>query len=336
MRLATYNVEWFDALFDDRGHPLRDGELGGRAGVTRGDQLAALGQVFRRIAADAIMVIEAPDTSRSRSTTAALTAFAEAAGLATTEVATGFANDTQQEIALLYDPAKLIVRHDPQESAEAPRFDGELEIDLDIDARADRVRFSKPPLELVAETTSGRRMRMIGAHLKSKAPHGARSRDAIMRHAIANRRKQLAQAVWLRRRIAGHLAVGEDLILLGDLNDGPGLDSYEDLFGRSSVEIVMGDGDGAEMRLYDPHAAQALQRRLGAQPTTARFLLYDEGRYLQALLDYIMISSDLHDKSAHWRIWHPFDDAECWQDEALRHALLTASDHFPVTLDLDL
>ena len=37
-----------------------------------------------------------------------------------------------------------------------------------------------------------------------------------------------------------------------------------------------------------------------------------------------------------WRICHPFDDARCWRIEELRSALLTASDHFPVTLDIDI
>ncbi|WP_417208040.1 endonuclease/exonuclease/phosphatase family protein [Antarctobacter sp.] len=336
MRLASYNVEWFDSLFDNKGRPQIDSERGGRHQITRGDQLEALGHVFRTIDADAIMVIEAPDTSRRRSTTRALANFAEAAGLRSRDVVTGFVNDTQQEIALLFDPDVLRVRHDPQDSPNAPRFDGVFEIDLDIDARADTVAFSKPPLELAVETTSGHKLRIIGAHLKSKAPHGARGHDAVMKLAIANRRKQLAQAVWLRRRVESHLAAGEDLILMGDLNDGPGLDAYEGLFGRSSVEILLGAGNGADMLLYDPHAAEALFSRLGAQPTTARFYLYEEKRYLQALLDYVMISPALCDLAPRWRIWHPFDDAECWQDEALRGALLVASDHFPVTLDIDL
>ncbi len=336
MRLVTYNVEWFDALFDDDGNLQENQEWSARRNITRREQLDALGLVFQRLDADAIMIIEAPDTNRRRSTEKALVNFADRYGLRATSAITGFPNTTQQEIALLYDADKLRVRHDPQDSKAAPRFDTEFEIDLDIDARADRVAFSKPPLELAVETMSGESLRIVGAHLKSKAPHGAKGREEVMRLAIANRRKQLAQAVWLRRRIAAHLAAGEDLVLMGDLNDGPGLDSYEGLFGRSSVEILLGDGDGAEMHLYDPHAAEALQRRLGAQPTTARFFLYDEKRYLQALLDYVMISPGLRARNPRWRIWHPFDDAECWQDEALRASLLVASDHFPVTLDIDL
>ncbi len=151
---------------------------------------------------------------------------------------------------------------------------------------------------------------MIGAHLKSKAPHGAKTRDEVMRISIANRRKQLAQAIWLRARVAAHLEEATPLMVLGDLNDGPGLDEYEHLFGRSSVEIILGT-DGAPP-LFDPHAARALQRKLGAVPTTARFWIRPEKRFLQALLDYIMVSPDLAARAPAWRIWHPLDDPGCW------------------------
>ena len=81
---------------------------------------------------------------------------------------------------------------------------------------------------------------------------------------------------------------------------------------------------------------RALNQRFGAQNSSARFYLKDEGRYLQALLDYIMISKGLRAKAPSWRIWHPFEDPDCWKRPELRDALLAASDHFPVTLDIDL
>ena len=285
MRLATYNVEWFDALFGEGGEILDDGGPSGRQGVTRADQLAALGIVFTALDADAVMVIEAPGDGGRRATVPALENFARAVDLRARRALVGFSNDTQQEIALLYDPDRLSCRHDPQgaptgqrDAGEPPRFDGVFRIDLDIDATEDQVRFSKPPLEVAAETAGGVALRMIGAHLKSKAPHGARGHDEIMRIAIANRRKQQAQAVWLRQRILRHLEAGEHLILMGDLNDGPGLDEYERLFGRSSVEIVMGEGIEGGHPLYDPHARRAVTRRVGAVATSARFYLASEGR----------------------------------------------------------
>lgn len=340
MRIATYNVEWFSSLFDDAGRLFDDEDWSARYNITRAAQTAALGLVFQRLDADAVMIIEAPDQSRGRSTIAALTGFAETFGLRARDALIGFPNETQQEIALLYDPDVMSARHDPrgvpsgpEGAAGAPRFDGALRIDLDVDATEDLVVFSKPPLEVAVATTSGINFRMIGAHLKSKAPHGAKNDAEALSINIANRRKQLAQAIWLRARIQEHLSEGTPLMVLGDLNDGVGLDEFENLFGRSSVEIVLGDGQAH--RLFDPHARQALARRLGAMPTSARFWIRHEKRYLQALLDYIMVSDDLRARQPSWRIWHPFDDPECWGNPPLRDALLTASDHFPVTIDID-
>ncbi|MGX9356709.1 endonuclease/exonuclease/phosphatase family protein [Roseobacteraceae bacterium S113] len=334
MRFATYNVEWFDALFDDDGALVNDDSWSARHNVTKAQQTEALGLVFTALDADAVMVIEAPDTHRGRDGVKALEAFARSFELRARKAVLGFENTTQQEIMLLYDPDKMSVQHVPGASSLAPQFDGQFAIDLDIDTQRDQVQFSKPPLELVVETKAGRVLHLIGAHLKSKAPHGARNRDQVMRLSIANRRKQLAQAIWLRRRIVEHLEAGDTLMVMGDLNDGPGLDEYEALFGRSSVEIIRGEADEAGL-LHDPHAARALQRRLAAQPTTARFYLRDEKRYLQALLDYIFVTDDLRERGSRWTIWHPFDHPECWEVPELRSALLTASDHFPVTLDID-
>ena len=337
MRLASYNIEWFANLFDDNDRLVMDDRPSGRHGISRARQAEAVATVLAALDADAVMVIEAPNTGRRQDTVRALEGFAAAFALRARRAVIGFANDTDQEIALLYDPDRIAVRHDPQgppegqpEGGPAPRFDGAFRIDLDIDAKPEVVRFSKPPLELAAETAAGTRLRLIGAHLKSKAPHGETTRDGILRAAIANRRKQLAQAIWLRARIAAHLARDEALILMGDLNDGPGLDEFENLFGRSAVDILLGD------ELFDPHARADRTRRPGPPPSTARFAQPGTGRFLDALLDYIMISPDLMARRPAWRIWHPFQDAGAAAVAELRAALLDASDHFPVTLDIEI
>jgi endonuclease/exonuclease/phosphatase family metal-dependent hydrolase len=126
------------------------------------------------------------------------------------------------------------------------------------------------------------------------------------------------------------------VVVLGDFNDGPGLDRYEALFGRSSIEIVLGLTQPDQQQLFDPHARRALSGITAARDVTARFWLRSEKRFLSALLDYIMVSDDVRVAAQGWRIWHPFDDPDCYSAPDLRQALLTASDHFPVSLDLDL
>lgn len=341
MRIATYNVEWFANLFDKNNHLIFDENWSGRHNVRRDQQIEALAKVFTIIDADAIMIVEAPNTGRSQSSGAALENFAKAFDLRTKATLEGFANDTHQEITLMYDPYVVSARHDPlgptddnHEIISAPRFDTALRIDGDLDTVHENITFSKPPLEVELLHGDAPPIRLIGVHIKSKVPHGAKSLKEQLRLSIDNRRKQLAQCVWLRRRVEEHLDQKEPLIVLGDFNDGPGLDEYEHLFGHSGVEIVLGCGGEESRMLYDPSAMEAMSPRASTRPATSRFFIPDRNTYLNALLDFIMVSPDLRPKANRWEIWHPFDNPKCCGDPELRDALLTASDHFPVTLDL--
>ena len=340
LRIATYNVEWMNALFDDAGRLRSDGERSARYKVTRRDQLDALGIVFTALDADGVMIIEAPDTSRKRKTVTALERFAKAYDLRVSRAIIGFASDTEQEIAFLYDPTRLTVSHGPRGTPApahgatgVPRFDTGLRFDVNGDGVDELVTFSKPPLELLLRD-GDRDLHLIGVHAKSKAPHGQVTAQEFRRISIENRRKQLAECHWLRLRAEDHLSLGHSLVVLGDFNDGPGIDHYERAFGRSGVEVVMGLSEPANRRMTDPHATMALTQPIGLNPTTARFWLAPRKCYFEALLDFIMVSPDLAAQSPTWRIWHPFNDPRIAGVTELRDAILTASDHFPVTLDL--
>ncbi len=326
LRLATWNVEWFNALFDNDGRVLADNAPSARYKVTRAEQIAGITDVLTVLDPDGIMVIEAPDTNGKRRTVHALERFAAQAHLRARKVVIGFVSETEQEIAFLYDPDRITARHDPHASHAFPRFDGKVR------EGADSITHSKPPLELAIQF--GRHtLRLIGVHAKSKAPHGARDAADSARISLENRRKQLAQCRWIRGRVDDHLAAGDQVIVMGDFNDGPGLDDFEAEFGQSGVEVVLGAHNPPALRLTDPHARMALSRRIGIAPTTSRFWLAPEQRYFEALLDFIMISDGLCAAAPKWRIWHPFNDPA---STGLRAALLAASDHFPVTLDLTL
>jgi len=207
MRIATYNVEWFNALFSRNNELLLDNEWSGRHDVTRRRQLEALAKVMRALKADGILIVEAPDTDGSRTTTKALENFIKFADLPYDRIVHGFANGTQQEIAFMYKSDLIAARHEPQDDdPHAPRFDKAFHWDMDVDGTAEPHQFSKPPLELALYLRPfDVALRMLGVHVKSKAPHGARTPEEEVTISIANRRKQLAQCLWLRRRVEMHL-----------------------------------------------------------------------------------------------------------------------------------
>ncbi len=342
LRLATYNVEWFTNLFGRNDTLLDDGEWSSRYKIKRRDQLRAIADVMRAVDADAFMIIEAPDTGGDRNSVRALQNFAEAYGLRQSLAISGFESHTRQEITLMYDPDVVEVHHNPRGARSngasymrAPRFDSKFRYNFGVDGQRNVHVFSKPPLELAfIHKPSGKALRLIGVHAKSKAVHGAEGAAAV-KIAIENRTKQLAQCVWIRQRVEDHIAEGDSVIVLGDFNDGPKQDGLEARFEKSGVEVVLGDASAPDSHLKDPNARIWLDPMQGWALSSARFYHAGLKWYVNTLLDYIMLSPDIA-ASATWRIYHPFDDPKCYADEPLRQALLTASDHFPVCVDLPL
>ena len=342
LRIATYNVEWFTNLFGRNDVVMADDKWSSRYKVKRRDQLKAIADIFRAIDVDAIMIIEAPDTGGDRNSVRALQNFAEEYGLRQTHALSGFESHTRQEISLLYDPNVIEAHHNPKGArsdgrsfARAPRFDSKFRYNLGVDGQRNVHTFSKPPLEVaLIHKPSGKPVRLIGVHAKSKAVHGAEG-AAAEKIALENRTKQLAQCVWIRQRVEDHIKDGDSVIVLGDFNDGPKQDGLEAQFEKSGVEVVLGDETKPETHLKDPNAQLWLDPMQGWALSSARFYHAGLQWYVNTLLDYIMLSPDIADRAT-WRIYHPFDDPKCFADDSIKNALLTASDHFPVCIDLEL
>lgn len=335
LRLACYNIAWFTRLFDHRSRLILDRQPSAIRGVDRVRQAEAIAQVLEAVDADCFAIIEAPNTGRRKSCVTQLENFARHFGLRQSAALVGFESQTRQEIALLFDPRRLSAEHAPVDGgADAPRFDRSFVADLDGDGEEGLYLFSKPPLEaMVADRETGLSIRMIAVHLKSKGPQKRGTEAEKRQRGLANRAKQYAQATWLRARLKGHLAAGEPVVTLGDFNDGPGMDPLERVSGRSSVEVVAGDPSGPETMLRHPFNASKIDPRLPR--ATARFYRSSKRRHLDALLDFVMLSPDLAARTCPvWRIWHAEQDAELARNPALGRALLDASDHFPVSVDL--
>ena len=331
LRICSYNIEWFNHLFNP------DNSL--KNGQKEQEKLSAIGNVLSRIDPDFVGIIEAPNTTKDlqQSTVQKLENFAQFAGLRAKKSLIGFISGGTQEIAALYDPVKLTVNHDPGGNANLkknPPFNGQFYFDTDDDRIKEVYTHYRPPLEAhVRVNQTGTEFNVIIAHSKSKGIFNSTDMLHWERESTRNRLKLYAECEWIRRRVDEWLDEGKHVVVMGDFNDGPGMDFYELKHGRSAIELVMGDIFRPDKILRN-YVGQPKWTSYGWKPASARFKDRMTETNVNVLIDHILVSTGLPvvDNSPH-KIWNPFEDDDA---KTFRSDLLKASDHFPVTLDLNL
>ena len=329
LRLCSYNIEWFDKAFTDDNQPSAEAEPQ--------EQLQAVHDVITHIDPDLIGIVEAPNTSVStgKSTVACLEAFAQETGLHVNTALMGFASSGKQELAILYDPQRFSAEHSPggqRDSVKNPPFDEEFQADTDDDRIKEVYQHYRPPLEVkLTRQDGGGELYLMVVHCKSKGIFSNTDLVHWQRESERNRRKLFAESMSIRRRVDEWLDQGRSLVVMGDINDGPGMDFYESQFGHSAVEVIIGDLFKPE-RILRSHSGRPSWGRFGWEPSSTRFTDKFTGDPVNALIDHIFVSADVSvaGDGAH-KIWNPFQLAEA---EPLKAALFKASDHFPVTLDI--
>lgn len=330
IRLCSYNIEWFNHLFNAN-NSLKTSQKAV-------EQLNALSQVLTHVNADLIGITEAPNStvSGAQSTVTKLETFASHFGLRTSKAKVGYISGGEQEIAVLYDPTVLTVLHAPggsNTSKSNPRFDGEYYIDTDDDRIKEVYKHYRPPLEVkVTVKASEKEFRLIVAHTKSKGIFSSMDMVHLERESRRNRLKIFAECSWIRRRVDEWLDKGHQVVVMGDINDGPGMDEYEMRYGRSGVEILMGSIFEPD-RLLRNHAGKPVWGAMGWKPSTVRFKDRITETYINVLIDHILISSGLKTSGQDsYQIWNPYENDNA---KPLKTDLLNASDHFPISINLN-
>ncbi len=356
-RVSTYNIKWFTNLFDDQNQLLLTTDDSDMYQVDKKTQLESIAKVLQSLDADIYCILESPNTSQGgRNTIQALENFAQHFNLRTSQAIVGFLSDGRQEIAFLFDPAVIQITHNPQgddiESPNinildflkgervvpAPKFDSYYVLDVEEDSIEEIFKFERPPLEAqVTFMDNGQadlELEMIGVHAKSKIVTGAIDEIYTPLNSMANRRKLLAQCQWIRNRVLDLMDENKMVVVMGDFNDGPGLDFYEKQFGRSAVEIVMGNMGEIDNLLRNPFTKASWNKSRGWRPSSAKFFQFESRTSVGALLDFVMATPNLAaNRQLDWIIWNPHEKKDI-NDSELEEALKIASDHFPVSMDI--
>ena len=331
MRVMAYNIEWFDNHFEP------DNSL--KSSQKSQKKFDSVFQVISSIDPDIIGIIEGPNTTTTtgiKNTAKALENFASKKGLRQRKALTGFPSRGKQEIALLYDPTLITAEHDPggsPGSVKNPQFNEPFQADSDGDEVKELYRHYRPPLEAkITRSDGGNDFWLMVVHVKSKGIFSVMDRLHFDRTSDRNRRKLFAECLSIRQRVDDWLKDKRNLIIMGDVNDGPGFDYYESKFGRSAVELIIGD-IYSRQTLLKYHLGRPRFGRYGWEPSTARFRDSYTGDLVNVLIDHIITSPEfIPIGETPTKIWNPYQLDEA---KPLKSQLHGASDHFPITFDFE-
>lgn len=228
--VMAYNVKWMADLFE-----------GGVAKPDTVTRVQAIADVIKRVNPSVLALTEAANDPAANQ--GFIAAFLPDSGY---KLAAGQSRG-RQDVVVYHRPRFEVISIDDSYGY----YDAWTD-DVDQDGVEERLRWERRPLEVVFRVgASGPKFRLIVVHTKSKGIFDVTDLAGFQSISLGNRKKLVAQATKLRTRIDKLLRDGESLIVLGDFNDGPGMDAFERVLGGSFVENVMGSVFEPEFVLHN-------------------------------------------------------------------------------------
>jgi hypothetical protein len=310
--IAAYNIEHMNRMFEN--NAIRNDY------VARANAIAA---VINRINPHVLAICEAANDDQEHQH------FIDNYLTEGYQVVSGASRGAQNLVFYIRDPFAVDSFDD------AGTFYDPWNTDIDGDKVTERFRWERKPLEVVLTIGQGagaQRIRFINVHSKSKGIFDVVSLAQYEALALGSRKKLIAQATRLRERLDELLADNNPLptIVMGDMNDGPGLDAYERKLGKSFVETVMGN-------VFNPQNIfrNVLLHIPAADRWTADFpdpiVTNPRGWNHRVWIDHILVSPDLADQASPIRLVDGSGAIDAQNDDDARNA----SDHFAVTCVLN-
>jgi endonuclease/exonuclease/phosphatase family metal-dependent hydrolase len=248
VRICSVNGEWMNDWFTADAEPVEWRAQFTRDGQTNDSEETAsrLAAMIRAIDPDVLALQEGP------SRPAELALFVRDHLGDTYEMFLGDSG-AAQKLGLLYKPGSV---ESPQLAPHAEIQDliEDWEADVNGDAVVDLYGFTRTPL-VVDLMIGGHPLQIIVAHTKSNFINQGRglwenpaTRQSYITAALVNRRRISAEGMRIRRYLDRRLTDAADsaIIVLGDLNDGPGLDYFEERYITHNVTDILGSAFAPE------------------------------------------------------------------------------------------
>jgi hypothetical protein len=328
LKIAVYNVEWMRNLFETDGSPTTTGKDGERS--------RQLAEVIDAMDPDFMGIVEGPNTLVSGAKTASAQLEAWTQHFIPSKAYKGihgFPSAGQQELSAIYKPDKLKVLFTPV-TENGKRFDEPFLVDTTNRLIKEQYEHYRPPLELSLLTLDGEFIsRVIVAHTKSKGIFDMVDYARFEQISARDRLKLFAECMSIRDRCDTYLKKGQQVMVMGDINDGFDLDFYENKFSKSAVEILLGDTWSPELILKSVLPKPRLGS-YGYTPNSSRYKDRITGDQINVLIDHILASQGLNFSNG--KVWNPYLEKDDPIIQNLRTQLLNASDHFPVMVEIEI
>ena len=234
--LMAYNVKWMSDLFE-----------GGVVKPAQVKRVQAIADVIKRVDPALVALCEAANDRDAHE--GFIAGFLPDSGY---QVTAGQSRGRQDLVVYHRAPFEVLAVDDSYGYYDA------WTDDVDQDGVEERLRWERRPLELVIRVgAAGPTFRLILVHTKSKGIFDVTDLAGFQTISLGIRKKLVAQATKLRSRVDELLRAGEAVVVLGDFNDGPGMDAFERVLGGSFVENVMGSVFEPELVLHNTLAWMA-------------------------------------------------------------------------------
>ncbi|PZV87516.1 endonuclease/exonuclease/phosphatase family metal-dependent hydrolase [Algoriphagus aquaeductus] len=327
LKIGVYNIAWMRDLFESNGTPKTSGKE-----ETRSKQLA---DIIRAMNPDFLGIAEGPDTlvSGAKTSTQQLEDWsAHYLPDFTFKGIHGFPSAGQQELCALYKPDKIKVLFTP-ETRDGERFNQPFLMDTTNRMIKEQYQHYRPPLELSLLGPDDRMLtRVIIAHTKSKGIFDKVDYARFEQLSQRDRLRLFGECMHIRERCDSYLSKGQEVIVMGDINDGFELDFYENRFSKSAVEILLGDLWKPEWVLRSVLPKPKLTAH-GWTPYSGRYKDRITGDLFNVLIDHIMVSRGI--KVLKGQVWNPYLEKNDPLIQSLKNQLILVSDHYPIYTEIE-
>src|SRR6266540_877258 len=339
--ICGFNVEWMNDWFTADADPVAFRPTFERDGHTSNTIQTAIrtAGLIRAVDADILAIEEGP------SRTAELGLFVQDYLSDNGEPLYDFFlsdSGAQQRVGLLYKRGSVDSAQFAPHSDIADLIDP-WQTDVDGDGVLDEYDFTRTPL-VIELTIGGNAFQIIVMHTKSNFINKGESlwkneatRQQYVVAALKNRRRISTEGMRVRTYLDARL--GEDvtsrIVVLGDLNDGPGLDYFEEIYLSHNVTDIM-IGSAFEPEWTFAHAQHDVPVDDRYTAVFDDFVTDEKDKHV--LLDHILLSPGLTQGGLKkvpdsGRVRHAEYDAQVVNGGANRED--RPSDHRPVSVELE-